>query len=87
MYIIWILLVFLFLSIIRTLKGPSSWDRLLGLNLISNKIILISIFFASLNELSYLLDFAIVYALLGFVGTVFIAYYILKKKKQAGKSE
>ena len=81
-FVFWILLAYLVLCIIRVIKGPSSWDRLLGLALVSNKIILISLLVASFYDLAYLMDFIIVYALLGFVGIVFIALYILKKRKE-----
>ena len=82
MFILWIMLAYLLLYIIRVVKGPSAWDRLLGLNLISTKIIIIIMLFASVHETSHLLDFAIVYAILGFIGTVFIAVFIVERKKR-----
>ena len=81
-FVFWILFVYLIFCIIRVIKGPSAWDRLLGLALVSNKIILISLLVASFYNLAYLMDFIIVYALLGFVGIVFIALYLLKKRKE-----
>jgi len=71
------MLIFLSLYIVRIIRGPSIWDRLLGLNLISTKIVLIIIIFASLQETSYLLDFAIAYTLLGFIGIMLIARFLL----------
>jgi multicomponent Na+:H+ antiporter subunit F len=73
---VWILLACLVLYIARVVIGPSIWDRLHGLCLISTKILLIVILFASLNNTAYLLDIAIVYALLGFIGTVFTAMFL-----------
>ena len=81
MYLLWIMFVFLSLYIVRIVKGPSIWDRLLGLNLMSTKIVIIIIIFASLNETAYLLDFAIVYALLGFIGIFFTARFLLGRTK------
>ena len=84
MYIIWILLAFMALYIFRAARGPSIWDRLLGMSLISSKIILIILIFASLNQTAYLLDFAIVYALLGFIGIIFVALF-LRERLKGGK--
>jgi len=66
---------------LRVIKGPSVWDRLQCLSLISTKILLIIVLFASIMDLTYILDIAIVYALLGFIGTVFTAQFLLKRLK------
>ena len=76
MYVLWVMLVFLFFYIITVIKGPSIWDRLLGMNLIATKIIIIIVVFASSFNLGYLLDFAIIYALSGFIGTIFLALFL-----------
>jgi len=75
------MLVFLSLYIIRIAKGPSIWDRLLALNLVSTKIVVIIILYASFHENAYLLDFAFVYVLLGFIGIVFITRFLLGRIK------
>ena len=80
-YVIWILLVSLCFYMLRVIKGPSVWDRLQCLSLISTKILLIIVLFASIMDLTYILDIAIVYALLGFIGTVFTAQFLLKRLK------
>ncbi|MCL2170718.1 MAG: monovalent cation/H+ antiporter complex subunit F [Defluviitaleaceae bacterium] len=88
MYALWVLLIFLFVYIIRVVRGPSIWDRVLGMSLISTKIILIIAVFASVSDSSNLLDFAIIYALSGFIGTIFVALFLYdrlmadKKKKE-----
>ena len=64
---------------IRVAIGPSVWDRLLGMNLIASKIILIIIFFSAVMEVDFLLDFAIIYALSGFIGTIFIALFLVER--------
>lgn len=76
MYIFVPLLVFHFYRII---KGPSVWDRLLGLNLFSINMIILMVLYALIRDLDYLLDIAIVYALLGFISIVFIARFIQGK--------
>ena len=86
--ILWILFGFLVAYIIRALIGPSVWDRLLGLNLVATKIIIIIIVFASMYETAFLLDFAIIYALSGFIGTIFITLFLSERhKRKVGKGE
>lgn len=68
-----------FLVLVRIFLGPTIWDRLLGFNLLSPKIILLISLYSLSYEKPYLLDVAIVFALLGFVGTIFIARFIQGK--------
>ena len=82
MHLLWILAVYLLLLIIRTVMGPSIWDRLLGMGLICSKISIFVMVFASLNDLSYLLDYAIIYTLLGFICVIFISLFILDRTKR-----
>ena len=63
----------------RIIKGPSVWDRLLGLNLFSINMIILIVLYALITNLDYLLDIAITYALLGFISIVFIARFIQRK--------
>ncbi len=74
-----ILIIFSFLSALRVMIGPTLWDRLLGLNLVTSKLIIIIILMASLREETFLLDMALVYALLSFIGIIFISIYIQRK--------
>jgi len=89
MIILWVMFVLLALYLIRVLKGPTIWDRLLGMNLISTKIIVVIIVFASLRGTTFLLDFAIVYALMGFISTIFIALFLSERKlgRKRGKKK
>ena len=72
---------------IRVAIGPSVWDRLLGMNLISAKIILIIIFFSAIVEMNFLLDVAIIYALSGFIGTIFIALFFSERDREKGMED
>jgi multicomponent Na+:H+ antiporter subunit F len=76
---LWILGLCMLLMVFMVWRGPTIWDRLLGLNLISSKLILCIILFAVLSDLPYLIDIAIVYALIGFIGVVFIALFIRQR--------
>ncbi len=67
------------LSALRILIGPSIWDRLLSLNLVTTKLVILIILYASIKKLPYLLDIALVYVLLSFTGTLFISVYVQRK--------
>ena len=69
-------------GLIRILIGPTVWDRLLGMSLISSKIIVAIVVFAVLLERSFLMDIAIIYSLLGFISSVLISRFIERKGQQ-----
>lgn len=70
------LLICVIMSIIRVARGPTAPDRIVGLDTI-NTIVISSmvIFGAAFREVIYI-DVAIVYALLSFISTLFIAKYL-----------
>ncbi|MCL2222205.1 MAG: monovalent cation/H+ antiporter complex subunit F [Oscillospiraceae bacterium] len=76
MIFIWILLAFMLLFIFKTIKGPTIWDRLLGLSLISVKVIVLIVAYASIFDLAFLLDYAIISTLFGFISIIFITHFI-----------
>ncbi len=76
-----LLIIVAFLSSGRIIIGPSVWDRLLGFSLLCSKIIVIIILYSYANEQSIYLDIALVFAVLGFVGTTSIAKFLQKKQK------
>lgn len=72
---------FISLVLLRVVMGPTIWDRLLGLNMVSAKIVMAIVVLAVMTQRSYLMDIALVYTILGFVGTVLIARFVEKKGK------
>jgi multicomponent Na+:H+ antiporter subunit F len=66
-------------STFRIIIGPTIWDRMLGLNLVTTKLIMLIVLIASLRQETFLLDIALIYALLGFVGITFMSIYIQNK--------
>ena len=74
-----VFLALLFCSImamIRVIRGPTAPDRLVGLDTINTIVIVLMVVFgAAFNEVIYI-DVAIVYALLSFISTLFIAKYL-----------
>ena len=77
--LLYIFVAFLIMYSVLILKGPSIWDRLLAMNLMSAKVIIFVAVLATLTDLSFYLDIAILYLLGGFMGTIFICLFIVDK--------
>ncbi len=64
------------LAVIRIVLGPTAPDRVVGLDTVNTIVIVAMVIFgAAFQEVIYI-DVAIVYALLSFVSTLFIAKYL-----------
>ncbi len=64
------------LALLRVLRGPTAPDRAVGVDTINTIVIVGMVAFgAAFREVIYI-DVAIVYALLSFVSTLFIAKYL-----------
>ena len=71
-----VLLISIVIAIIRVIKGPTAPDRVVGIDTINTIVIAAMVIFgAAYNEIIYI-DVAIVYALLSFISTLFIAKYL-----------
>ncbi len=71
-----ILMVWIFMSLIRIILGPTVPDRVVGLDTINTLIVALMVILAvAYNQIIYV-DIAIVYALLSFVSTLYIAKYL-----------
>lgn len=74
----------LFLSIIiigsmyRAIKGPSAADRLIAINVIGTKTIVLILMVSLVFKENYFVDVVLVYALISFVSSIIIASYIEK---------
>lgn len=64
-------------SFIRMLKGPRLWDRILMLNLISAKVVLIIAIYAIYMDSLTLLDIAISYGIIGFLTMTLLSKFIM----------
>lgn len=71
--------VALVLALARAARGPSLPDRVVALELTSMLSIAILLVRAVDSASGYLLDVAIVMALVGFLGTVSFAYYLERR--------
>lgn len=64
---------------LRVFLGPTAWDRLLGFNLVTTKIVIGIVLISLIMEIPYLLDVALVYSLVGFLATVLISRFIERR--------
>ena len=64
------------LALIRVIKGPTPADRVVGLDAINSLVVASMIVLGAAYEQIIFIDVAIIYALLSFVGTLFIAKYL-----------
>ena len=74
--VIGFLLLSIIMCIIRVVKGPTAPDRVVGLDTINTIIIVGMIAFGIAEKSVIYIDVAIVYALLSFISTLFIAKYL-----------
>ncbi len=70
-----IAIIFLVL-IASILKGPTLWDRVLAANVFTSLFSMAIILFSVVTENAYFIDVALVFVLVGFVGTQFYAIFI-----------
>lgn len=84
-------LVALGLAVVRTLLGPTAFDRLLATNTIGTLAVMLLALFGFLTERPEFLDLGITYALLNVIGTLavlkFFRYGALGYHDQSGDLE
>lgn len=61
------------LSMIRVIKGPTRGDRIIGINVIGTKTIVVMALISSLLKESYFMDVVLVYALISFIASFVVA--------------
>ena len=71
-----LLLLAVVMAIIRVIKGPTAPDRVVGLDTINTIVIVGMVIFGLASGSVIYIDVAIVYALLSFISTLFIAKYL-----------
>ena len=80
LYVLVVLAILLAVYLYRVLKGPTIFDRVLGLNGISTKaIILLIVMGVYFERVDMFLDISTGYALLNLVGALAVAKYLERK--------
>ena len=64
------ILITIGLALARALLGPTVYDRILAVNMIGTKTVLLIAVFAFLSGRTDILDIALIYALINFIGVV-----------------
>lgn len=77
------LLATLALALIRAVAGPTVFDRVLALNLIGTKTILLIAVLGFATDRFDFIDIALVYAVLNLIGTVAVMRYLIGEKERA----
>ena len=70
------LIVSIFLTLVRALKGPTSYDRILSVNAMGTTIVVAVSMLGFLKGRPDFLDLAVVYALVNFVATIAILRFV-----------
>jgi multicomponent Na+:H+ antiporter subunit F len=70
------LLLCVIMAIVRVIFGPTIPDRVVGVDTINTIVIVGMVIFGAAYEEVIYIDVAIVYALLSFISTLFIAKYL-----------
>jgi multicomponent Na+:H+ antiporter subunit F len=71
-----VLLLAVLMAVIRIILGPTAPDRVVGLDTINTIVIVSMVVFGAAFEQVIYIDVAIVYALLSFISTLYIAKYL-----------
>ena len=84
--------VLLFLCLLRAILGPRIADRVVGINMIGTIVIMLIAILALMLGEGYLVDIAIIYAMLSFLAVVvlakiYIGVYLARKAKEGDENE
>lgn len=84
--------VLLFLCLLRAILGPRIADRVVGINMIGTIVIMMIAILALMLGEGYLVDIAIIYAMLSFLAVVvlakiYIGVYLARKAKEGDENE
>jgi multisubunit Na+/H+ antiporter MnhF subunit len=70
------------ISMIRVVVGPTTADRMTGLNMVSAQILAVLVLYAVREGRSNYLDVALVYDIFGFIGVLAMARYFTRRRKK-----
>lgn len=76
LFTVLVLAALMLLAMVRLLKGPTAADRVVALDAINTLVVAAMIVLAVVFQQFIFVDVAIIYALLAFVGTLYIAKYL-----------
>lgn len=82
-----LLIVMIFLTFVRAIKGPRISDRIVSINMIGTITIMLVAVLAIILKQSYLVDICLIYAMISFLAVVvlckiYMGVYLEKKNKE-----
>ena len=81
------ILVTMILALVRALKGPSVYDRVLAVNVFGTKTVLLLSVIAFLYGRPDFLDLALAYALINMVGILAVLNFFQNRSRRKSDSE
>ena len=60
----------------RVIRGPTTPDRVVGLDTIGTNVVAIAVLFAIQSDSGFFVDVALVLAIIGFISTIAVARYV-----------
>lgn len=76
MFVVTVLAGLILLAMVRLIRGPTSANRVVAMDAINTLVVAIMIVLSVVFKQVIFIDVAIVYALLSYVGVLFIAKYL-----------
>ena len=70
------IIVAIALALARAFMGPTVYDRILAVNMVGTKTALLIAVFAVLSERTGMIDIALMYALINFIGVVAVLKFV-----------
>ena len=71
-----LILIAVFLVLYRAIKGPTIYDRVLAVNVIGTKTVVLLAIIGFIYARPHFLDIALVYAMINFIATIAILKYV-----------
>ncbi len=81
------ILITMGLALVRALAGPTTYDRIAAVNMFGTKTVLLIAVLAFISGRTDLLDIALVYALINFIGVVTALKLVTKEDFHSSDSE
>jgi multicomponent Na+:H+ antiporter subunit F len=78
------LVAIILITVYRVIKGPTLFDRIVGVNAIATKtIVLICLIGYVYERIDMFIDITLAYSILGFVGSIAIAKYLSTQESES----
>ena len=76
--------VFMFICLFRAVIGPTTADRVISINMIGGIVIMLIILLSLMMNEGFLVDMAVIYALLSFLAVVILGriYIFINKRRE-----